>query len=66
MQMIPLMAESKGELKSPLMRVKENSEKNGLPFNIQKTKIMASSPMISWQLGVGKNGNIERFYFLGF
>ena len=50
--MIPIMAENKGELKSLLMRVKKNSEKNGLHLNIQKTKIMASSPMTSqhWQI----------------
>ena len=46
-----LMAESKEELKSPLMKVKEESEKVGLKFNIQKTKIMASCPITSWQLG---------------
>ena len=44
-----LMAESKGELKSLLMKVKEESEKVGLRLNIQKTKIMASSPITSWQ-----------------
>ena len=54
------MAESK-ELKSLLMKVKEESEKVGLKLNIQKTKIMASSPITSW----GNNGNSERFYFLG-
>ena len=43
-----LMAESKEELKSLLMKVKEESEKAGLKFNIQKTKIMASSPITSW------------------
>ena len=43
-----LMAESEEELKSLLMRVKEESEKAGLKLNIQKTKIMASSPIISW------------------
>ena len=43
-----LMAESKGELKSLLMRVKEESEKVGLKLNIQKTKIMASGPITSW------------------
>ena len=43
-----LMAESKEELKSLLMRVKEESEKTGLKFNIQKTKIMASGPIASW------------------
>ena len=44
-----LMAESEEELKSPLMKVKEESEKPGLKLNIQKTKIMASGPIISWQ-----------------
>ena len=43
-----IMAESKGELKSLLMKVKEESEKAGLQFNIQKTKIMASCPITSW------------------
>ena len=45
-----LMAESEEELKSLLMRVKEESEKAGLKLNIQKTKIMASGPMSSWQI----------------
>ena len=45
-----LMAESKEELKSFLMKVKEESEKASLKFNIQKTKIMASSPITSWQI----------------
>ena len=45
-----LMAESEEELKSLLMKVKEDSEKAGLKLNIQKTKIMASSPIISWQI----------------
>ena len=45
-----LMAERKEELKSPLMKVKEESEKVGLKLNIQKTKIMASSPITSWQI----------------
>ena len=44
------MAESEEELKSLLMKVKEESEKLGLKFNIQKTKIMASSPITSWQI----------------
>ena len=44
------MAESEEELKSLLMRVKEESEKVGLKLNIQKTKIMASGPIISWQI----------------
>ena len=45
-----LMAESKEELKSILMRVREESEKTGVKLNIQKTKIMASSPITSWQM----------------
>ena len=48
-----LMAESKEELKNLLMKVKEESEKTGSKFNIQKAKIMASSPITSWQI-VGK------------
>ena len=48
-----IMAESEEELKSLLMKVKEESEKVGLKFNIQKTKIMASGPVTSWQI-VGK------------
>ena len=47
-----LMAESQEELKSLLMKEKEESEKAGLKFNIQKTKIMASGPITSWQIGV--------------
>ena len=46
-----LMAESEEELKSALMKVKEESEKVGLKLNIQKTKIMASGPITSWQIG---------------
>ena len=46
-----LMAESEEELKSLLMKMKEESEKVGLKFNIQKTKIMASSPITSWPMG---------------
>ena len=59
-----LMAESEEELKSLLMIVKEESEKVGLKLNIQKTKIMASSPIILWQM-MENNGNSERLYFLG-
>ena len=59
------MAESKEELKSLLMTVKEESEKAGLKLNIQKTKIMASSPFTSWQIEGGTNGNSDRLYFLG-
>ena len=57
-----LMAEGEEELKSLLMNVKEESEQVGLKFNIQKTKIMASSPITSWQI-VG--GNSVRLYFGG-
>ena len=57
------MAESK-ELKSLLMKVKEESEKVGLKLNIQKTKIMAPSPIISWQKD-GETGNSDRLYFPG-
>ena len=59
-----LMAESE-ELKSLLMKVKEESEKVGLKLNIQKTKIMASSPITSWQNRWGNNGNSGRLYFGG-
>jgi len=61
-----LMAENKEELKSLLMKVKQESEKAGLKLNILKTKIMASSPIISWQI-VGKTMETmsERLYFLG-
>ena len=61
-----LMAESEEDLKSLLMKVKEESKKVGLKLNIQKTKIMASGPITSWQTDRGKNGNSGRFYFLGF
>ena len=56
-----LMAESKEELKSLSMKVKEESENVGLKLNIQKTKIMASSPITSWQID-GNYGNSERLY----
>ena len=58
------MAESKEELKSLLMKGKEESEKVGLKLNIQKTKIMAFGPITSWQID-GNIGNSERLYFLG-
>ena len=58
------MAESKEELKSLLMKVKEESEKTGLKLNIQKTKIMASSPSTSWQID-GETMEIVADYFLG-
>ena len=59
-----LMAESEEELKSLLMKVKEESEKNGLKINIQKIKITASIPITSWQID-GKKWNSVRFHFLG-
>ena len=59
-----LMAESKEELKSLLMKVKEESEKVGLKFNIQKTKIMASGPITSWQID-GETVESDRLYFAG-
>ena len=59
-----LMAESEEELKIFLMKMKE-SEKGGLKLNIQKTKIMASGPITSWQIDGEKNGNSNRLYFLG-
>ena len=59
------MAESEKKLKNLLMRVKEESEKTGLKLNIQKTKIMASSAITSWQTKGEKNGNNDRFYFPG-
>ena len=52
-----LMAESEEELKSLLMKMKEESEKAGLKLNIQKTKFVASGPITSWQIDGGKNGN---------
>ena len=60
---ITLMAQSEEELKSLLMKLKEESEKAGLKLNICKTKRMASGPIISWQMG--KNGNSDRLYFPG-
>ena len=57
-----LMAESEEELKSLLMKAKEESEKIGLKLNIQKTKIMASSPITSWQIDGETNRNSERLY----
>ena len=62
---IILMAESKQELKSLLMKVKEESENVDLKLNIQKTKIMASGSITSWQIDGGKNGNSDRLYLLG-
>ena len=58
------MAESEEELKSLLMKVKEESEKAGLKFNIQKTKIMVSSPIISWQIDGETMETVTDFIFL--
>ena len=58
-----LMAESEEELKSLLMKVKEESEKVGLKLNIQKTKIMASGPITSWQIGGETVGTVADFSF---
>ena len=58
------MAESEEDLKSLLMRVKEESEKAGLKLNIQKTKIMASSPITSWQVGGETMKTVTDFIFL--
>ena len=60
-----LTAESEEELKSLLMKVKEESEKAALKLSIQKTKIMASGPITSWQIKRGKIGSSDRFYFPG-
>ena len=60
-----LMAENEEELKNLLIKVKEESEKVGLKLNIQKTKIMASSPITSWQIDKGNSGNSGKLYFLG-
>ena len=62
---ITLMAESKEELKSLLMKVKEESEKVGLKLNIQKTKIMASGRITSWQRDGETVETVTDFYFLG-
>ena len=59
-----LMAESEEELKTLLMKVKEESEKVGLKLNIQKTKIMASSPITSWEID-GETVETVRLYFFG-
>ena len=61
-----LMAESEEELKSLLMKVKEESEKVGLKLNIQKTKIKASSPIISWQIDKEIVGTVADFIFGGY
>ena len=60
------MAESEEELKSLLMKVKDESEKVGLKLNIQKTKIMASGPITSWQIDGETVETVADFIFLGF
>ena len=60
------ITESKEELKGLLMKVKEESEKAGLKLNVQKTKIMASSPVTSWQIEGRKCGNSDKFHFIMF
>ena len=60
-----LMAENEEELKSLLMKAKEESEKVGLKLNIQKTKIMASGPITSWQIDWGKVETVADLIFLG-
>ena len=60
---ITLMAENEEELKSLLMKVKDESEKVGIKLNIQKSKIMASGPITSWE--IGKQWNSVRLYFGG-
>ena len=57
------MAESEEELKSPLMKVKEESEKAGLKLNIQKTKIMASGPIASWEINGETVETVSDFIF---
>ena len=61
-----LMAENKEELKSLLMKVKEESENGGLKLNTQKTKIITSSPITSWQIDGGKMETVTDFIFLGY
>ena len=61
-----LMAEKEEELKSVLMKVKEESEKAGLKLNIQETKIMSSGPIISWQIDGETMETVTDFLFLGF
>ena len=60
-----LMAKSEEELKSLLMKVKEESEKVGLKLNVQKTKIMASGPITSWQIDEETMETVSNFIFLG-
>ena len=63
---ITLMAESEEELKSLLMKVKEEAEKVGLKLNIQKMKIMASGPIIAWKIDGERMETVTDFIFLGF
>ena len=63
---ITLMTESKEELKSLLMKIKEESEEAGLKLNIQKMKIMGSSPITSWQIDGETMETVTDFIFLGF
>ena len=60
------MAENEEELKSLLMKVKGESKTVSSKLNIQKTKIMASGPITSWEIDGKKNGNSDRLYFVGF
>ena len=62
---LTLMAQGEEELKSLLMKVKEESEKVGLKLNIQKTKIMSSRPIISWQIDAKTMETVRDFIFLG-
>ena len=61
----PLWQKAKEELRNLLMKVKEESEKVGLKLNIQKTKVMASSPITSWQIDGGTVETVTDFIFLG-
>ena len=63
MQMTPPLWQKEEELKSLLMKVKEESEKLGLKLNIQKTKIMVSGPITSWEIDGGNSGNSVRLFF---
>ena len=65
-QMTPPLWQSEEELKSLLMKAKEESEKVGLKLNIQKTKIMASGPITSWQIDGETTATVTDFIFLGF
>ena len=65
MQVIPTLMAERKELKSLLMKVNKESEKAGLKFNIQKTKIMASGPITSWQIDGETGETVADFIFLG-